>query len=66
MHNSGTKMFNKRKTERDQHKIQYIFNLLKLKPSFEMTKNMNIKTRTKFNRKISFKKINIYGKTLRD
>ena len=34
---------------------EYNFNLLKLKPSFEMTKNMNIKTRTKFNRKISFK-----------
>ena len=33
---------------------EYTFNLLKLKPSFEMTKNMNIKTRTQFNRKIKF------------
>ena len=29
MYNTGTKMFNKRKTEWDQHKIQYIFNILK-------------------------------------
>ena len=32
----------------------YKFNLLKLKPSFEMTKEMTIKTRTEFNRKIQF------------
>ena len=33
---------------------EYKFNLLKLKPSFEMTKDMNIKTRTQFCRKIKF------------
>ena len=32
----------------------YKFNLLKLRPSFEMTKDMKIKTRTEFNRKIQF------------
>ena len=32
----------------------YKFNLLKLKPSFEMTKNMKIKTRSEFTRKIQF------------
>ena len=32
----------------------YKFNLLKLKPSFEMTKECTIKTRTEFNRQISF------------
>ena len=33
---------------------EYKFNLLKLKPSFEMTKDMKIKTRTEFTRKIKF------------
>ena len=33
---------------------EYKFNLLKLKPSFEMTKDMKIKTRTQFCRKIKF------------
>ena len=32
----------------------YKFNLLKLKPSFEMTKNMKIKTRNEFSKKIQF------------
>ena len=32
----------------------YKFNLLKLRPSFEMNKNMTIKTRTEFNRQIKF------------
>ena len=33
---------------------EYKFNLLKLKPSFEMTKDMKIKSRTEFTRRISF------------
>ena len=33
---------------------EYKFNLLKLKPSFEMTKDMKIKSRTEFTRKIKF------------
>ena len=32
----------------------YKFNLLKLKPSFEMGKNMTIKSRSEFNRQIKF------------
>ena len=32
----------------------YTFNLLKMKPSFEMNKNMTIKTRTQFTRQIKF------------
>ena len=32
----------------------YKFNLLKLKPSFEMNKNMTIKSRAQFNRVIKF------------
>ena len=33
---------------------EYKFNLLKLKPSFEMTKDMKIRTRNEFSRKIKF------------
>ena len=33
---------------------EYKFNLLKLRPSFEMTKDMKIKTRTEFTRRIKF------------
>lgn len=33
---------------------EYKFNLLKLKPSFEMTKDMKIRSRTEFTRKIKF------------
>ena len=33
---------------------EYKFNLLKLKPSFEMTKDMKIKSRTEFTRRIKF------------
>ena len=33
---------------------EYKFNLLKLRPSFEMTKDMKIKSRTEFNRRIKF------------
>lgn len=33
---------------------EYKFNLLKLKPSFEMTKDMKIKTRSEFTRQIKF------------